>query len=315
MVGKLGGKPLLGAHMSIAGGFYRAVERAAEAGCDCVQIFTTSPRSWPPDGAPARGGPPVRKQATVTEADAAAFQQALSVHAISHPIAHASYLMNLASPDRALWERSHKACTAELRRAEILGIPYLVLHPGAYISGSESAGLDRIVAAVGEALTAAGPSAAGLLLETTAGQGTSLGHRFEHLSAIIQGVGAGDRLGVCFDTCHVFAAGYDLTTRKGYLDTWRRFDRTVGLDALRAFHLNDSQRSLGSRVDRHAHIGRGAMGLEPFRQLLGDRRFREIPMYLETPKGTEGGVDLDKKNLLQLRRLLQQRPSRRGVRN
>jgi len=281
---------ILGAHMSIAGGYYRAVDTAAECGCDCVQLFTKNNNQW-------RAKP-------ITQDDVDRFQAALKAHGIKHPIAHDSYLINLASPDAALWKRSLEAFIVELQRADRLGIPYVVIHPGAYTTTSEAAGLKRIIRAIDRAHAKTRGITAQCLLETTAGQGTNLGWRFEHLAAILDGVKNPDRLGVCFDTCHVFAAGYPLATAKQYRATMNEFDALIGLKRIKAFHLNDSKRELGSRVDRHEHIGRGHLGLEPFRRLLGDRRFRKTPMYLETPKGTEDGRSLDVINLETLRALL-----------
>jgi deoxyribonuclease-4 len=281
---------ILGAHQSITGGYYRAVERAHEHGCDCVQLFTKNCNQWA-----AR---------PITADEARQFREALDKLAIRHPIAHDCYLINLASPDRQLWRRSVDAFVTELRRAETLGIPFVVTHPGAYTSGSEAAGLRKIVRALDEVHAKTRDLRARCLLETTAGQGTSLGWRFEELAQIIGGVKEPDRLGVCFDTCHVFAAGYPLGTPKEYEATMADFDRLVGLERIKAFHLNDSRAACGSRVDRHAHIGRGQLGREAFRLLLGDCRFSEVPMYLETPKGEEDGRDWDTVNLQTLRQLL-----------
>ncbi len=280
---------ILGIHASIADGYHKAVERAHLCGSDCVQIFTKNNAQW--------------RAKDITRPDAEKFRQTLADLGLSHPIVHDSYLINLASPDRALWRRSVNALVAELRRAETLGIPFVVAHPGAYTSSSEDLGLRQIVRAIDEIHRRTERIEAQCLLETTAGQGTSLGWRFEQFAAILDGVKQPDRLGICFDTCHVFAAGYPLGTEKEYRATMRALVRSVGLKRIKAFHLNDSRRELGSRVDRHAHIGRGRMGLEPFRLLLSDRRFRKIPMYLETPKGKEKGVDLDAINLKTLRGL------------
>lgn len=281
---------ILGIHASIAGGYHKAVERAHLCGGDCIQIFTKNNAQW--------------RAKNITRQDAKKFRQTLDELKLSHPIVHDSYLINLASPDRALWRRSVNALVAELRRAETLGIPFVVAHPGAYTTSSEDQGLRQIVRAMDEIHRRTGRIEAQCLLETTAGQGTSLGWRFEQLAEILDGVRQPDRLGICFDTCHVFAAGYPLGTEKEYRTTMRALARSVGLKRIKAFHLNDSRRELGSRVDRHAHIGRGRIGLEPFRRLLNDRRFRKIPMYLETPKGKEKGVDLDEINLKTLRRLI-----------
>jgi deoxyribonuclease-4 len=280
---------ILGAHTSIAGGYHRAVERGRQIGCDCVQLFTKNNNQW-------RAKP-------ITRQEAERFQAALRETGITHPIAHDCYLINLASPDRTLWRRSVRAMAVELRRADRLGIPYVVAHPGAYTTGNEADGLRWIVRALDEIHEATEDVAARCLLENTAGQGTSIGWRFEQLAAILEGVAETDRLGVCFDTCHAFAAGYALDTPERYAAPMRNFDRTIGLGHIKAFHLNDSKRPLGSRVDRHEHVGRGQMGREPFRLLLADRRFRAIPMYLETPKGEENGTSLDEINLATLREL------------
>ncbi len=282
--------PLLGAHMSIAGGYYKAIERGAEVGCEVIQVFTKNNNQW-------RAKP-------LTVEDTARFQAALAEHGITHPLAHDSYLINLAAPDDAMWRKSIDAFVIELERAEALGIPYVVAHPGAFTTSSEEAGIARIAAALDEVHDRTGGQAC-CLLENTAGQGSNLGWRFEHLAAIIERVALPDRLGVCIDTCHTFAAGYPLRERKDYLATFRELDRLVGLHRVKAFHLNDSKRELGSRVDRHEHIGEGCLGLEPFRHLLNDRRFRKVPMYLETPKGERDGEDLDVMNLRTLRSLIQ----------
>jgi deoxyribonuclease-4 len=241
----------------------------------------------------------------ITGTEAEQFRSALDQHGIVHPIAHDSYLINLASPDKALWMKSIDALVAELQRADMLGIAFVVTHPGAYTSTTEARGLRRIIQALNEIHRQASGIGTKCLLETTAGQGTSLGWRFEHLATILDGVKKPDTLGVCFDTCHVFAAGYPMETARQYRDTMNDFDKTIGVGRIRAFHLNDSARELGSRIDRHAHIGRGKMALQPFRRLLGDTRFKRVPMYLETPKGEEDGVDLDVINLTVLRGLLE----------
>ncbi len=282
--------PILGAHMSIAGGYYKAVEAAQQAGCDCVQIFTKNNNQW-------RAKP-------ITDEEANRFKSALVELDISQPISHDSYLINLASPDKDLWKRSVEALIVELQRAEQLGIRHVVAHPGAYTSSSEAVGIKAIVRGLDEVDRQTPGLAAGVLLETTAGQGTNLGWRFEQLAAMLEGVKNPDRLGVCLDTCHVFAAGYPLETEKEYRATMRALNQTVGIKQVRAIHLNDSLKPLGSRVDRHAKIGAGEMGLEPFRHLLNDRRYRKVPMYLETPKGTYRRQDLDVVNLRTLRGLV-----------
>jgi deoxyribonuclease-4 len=276
--------------MSIAGGYYKAVEAAQRAGCDCVQVFTKNNNQW-------RAKP-------ITEEDIEKFRSALATQGIGYPISHDSYLINLASPDEVLWKKSIDALVIELQRAALLGIPYVVAHPGAFTSSSEEAGLTRIAQGLDEVHQQTPDCTAQCLLETTAGQGSNLGWKFEHLAEILSQVQAPDRLGVCFDTCHVFAAGYAMDTKKNYLATMRALDKTVGVKRVKAFHLNDSLRPFGSRKDRHAGIGLGEMGLEPFRHLLNDRRFRKVPMYLETPKEDDQGRNLDVVNLETLRSLI-----------
>lgn len=278
---------ILGAHQSIAGGYHKAVERAHLAGCDCVQLFTKNASQW--------------ASKSIQPDDANRFRKALQESKISHPIAHDSYLINLASPDPQLWRKSVDAFVAELGRAEALDISYVVTHPGAYTTGSEEGGLRNVVRALNEVRQQCRGLRAQCLLETTAGQGTSLGWRFEQLRAIFDSLAEPDRVGVCFDTCHVYSAGYMLSTKKGYEATMAAFDRLVGLERIKAFHLNDSRGRRGSRIDRHEHIGRGRLGKAAFRLLLGDDHFRQVPMYLETPKGEQDGVDWDVINLRVLR--------------
>ena len=285
--------PPLGAHQSIAGGYHKAVEAAVARGCQCVQLFTRNTNQW--------------RAKLITPAAAEQFRTAVAQAGLRHTLAHDSYLINLASPERTLWRKSIDAFVQELLRAATLGIPYVVTHPGAYTTSSEDAGLRRIAAALDEVHAQTRGVAARCLLETTAGQGTSLGWRFEHLRAILDAVQGPDLLGVCFDTCHVFAAGYPLGPQSDYEATMTHFDRTVGLERIKAFHLNDSRGKLGSRLDRHQHIGRGEMGTEPFRRLLNDPRFAQVPMYLETPKGREGDEDLDVINLRTLRGIIHRR--------
>lgn len=281
---------ILGSHLSITGGYFKAVERAAAIGCDCVQIFSKNNNQW-------RAKP-------LTDDDCARFRDALAQHKIRAPLVHNSYLINLASPDVDLWRKSLEAMIVELERAHALGIRYVVAHPGAFTTSTEEEGTARIIAAIDEIHRRTGHVESEILLETTAGQGSCIGWRFEHLADILGGVRQSARLGVCLDTCHIFAAGYPLRSPEEYQQTFAEFDRVVGIKRIRAFHLNDSKKGLGSRVDRHAHIGQGELGLEPFRHLLADPRFHETPMYLETEKGERDGVDLDVMNLATLRGLL-----------
>ena len=283
-------KNLLGAHMSIAGGYYKAVEAAAEYGMDVVQLFTKNNNQW-------RAKP-------LAQSDIEEFRAALKSTGVKCPVAHDSYLINLASPDDVLWQKSLEAFAIELERAEALGLIGVVMHPGSFVKSTADAGLARIVTALDEVHRLTAGFGTLTLLETTAGQGSNLGHRFEHLARILVNVVDSNRVGVCVDTCHIFAAGYPITTAKEYQTTMAEFDSVVGIDRIRAFHLNDSVRELGSRVDRHAKIGEGKLGLEPFRHLLNDRRFKAVPMYLETPKGDEDGEQLDTINLRTLRSLV-----------
>jgi deoxyribonuclease-4 len=280
---------LLGAHMSIAGGYYKAVDAAAEHGMDVVQLFTKNNTQW--------------RAKAIEDAEAEQFAAALRERKIAHPLSHSSYLINLASPDAALRAKSVEGMVIELERAERLGIPYVVVHPGAHTTASQEEGIANVAESL-NAIHALLPNCrAQVLLEITAGQGSCLGHRFEHLSEILQQTREAERVGVCFDTCHAFAAGYDLRDPKIYKAMWREFDELLGLDRLKAIHLNDSKRELGSRIDRHEHIGRGQIGAAGFQLLLRDRRLRDVPMYLETPKGTEKGETWDAINLRTLREL------------
>lgn len=281
--------PLLGAHMSIAGGYYKAVELARTAGCDVVQLFTKNNNQW-------RAKP-------ISDQDVEQFRSQLTARSIAHPLSHACYLINLASADGLLWEKSVDAMVIELERAEQLGIPYVVVHPGASVDATEATGVKNVVRAINEIHRRTRKLAAMPLLENTAGQGSCLGWRFEQLAAILDRVREPKRLGVCFDTCHAFAAGYPLGEKAAYEATWREFDSAVGIERLKAIHLNDSKRELGSRVDRHEHIGRGQLGTEPFRLLLSDARLSGVPMYLETPKGQHEGENWDVINLRVLREL------------
>jgi deoxyribonuclease-4 len=257
--------------------------------CETVQLFTKNNNQW--------HAPPL------SSAQAAAFQSALAQTAITNPIAHTSYLINLASPDDVLWQKSIDAMTIEVERCQALGIGDLVIHPGAHMGVGERAGLARVAKALDEVHRRTAGSTVTIDLETTAGQGTCLGHRFEHLQRILERVARPERLGICGDTCHIFAAGYSLNSAEEYDETIDMLDRCVGLQRVRAWHVNDSRRECGSRVDRHGAIGSGLMGLKPFRHLLNDSRFRGLPMILETPKGTENGENLDLRNLRTLRRL------------
>lgn len=282
--------PLLGAHMSIAGGYYRAADAAGALGMDTVQIFTKNNNQW-------RAKP-------LTDEDVRLFKEAIRRHKLRIPCAHDSYLINIGSPADELWEKSLDALVIELERAEALGLAGVVMHPGSAVTSSEEESLQRIVHGLDEALRRTQGSAVELWLETTAGQGSNLGHRFEHIAQLLERTKDSSRLGVCVDTCHIFAAGYGLRTRKEYKATMDELDDVIGLGRIRAFHLNDSKKPQGSRVDRHHHIGEGELGLEPFRFVLNDKRFRKLPMYLETKKEDRDGEPMDAVNLRTLRSLL-----------
>jgi deoxyribonuclease-4 len=276
--------------MSIAGGHHNALLEAQAHSCQTVQLFTKAPSQW--------AAPPLDDE------EARLFRRTLRQTALRLPMGHDSYLINLASPDDNLHRRSVEAFIEELTRSERLGLSYLVAHPGAHLDSGEEAGLARVARALDEVHARCPGYRVRVLLETTAGQGSTLGHRFEHLAAILSLVADPDRLGVCFDTCHVFAAGYALAPEPAYQATFSHFDRVVGLERLCAFHVNDSKKPQGSRVDRHAQIGQGEMGLEPFRLLVNDPRFAAHPMVLETPKEDGDGQDMDAVNLAALRGLI-----------
>jgi deoxyribonuclease-4 len=289
--------PRLGAHLSIAGGLPRAVERARASRCQSLQIFTKSAGQWRARPLPA--------------AEIDAFRAGVARTGLWPVIAHNSYLINVAAAQRDLRLQSIASLLEEFDRADALGLDGLVMHPGSYTTGTEREGLRLVAEALSQVLDARPNTTTRILLEHTAGQGTNLGHRFEHLAEIIDRMGGTDRVGVCIDTCHLLAAGYDICTEEGYRETFARFDDIVGISRIHAFHLNDSKKPCGSRVDRHEHIGKGCLGLEPFRMLLNDPRFAGHGMMLETPKldtpENRRRSDLDPwdaKNLRTLRRLL-----------
>jgi deoxyribonuclease-4 len=292
--------------MSVAGGLPRAVERAAVHGCEALQIFAKNASQW-------RGRP-------LPPAEIEAFRAKVTAAGIGPVVSHASYLINLASTLPGLRQQSLEAMGDELDRAEALGLLGVVLHPGCYTVGSEAAGLTLIADGLLQLLRARRRGKTMILLEHTAGQGTALGATFEQLASIIGKMNDHRRVGVCLDTCHLLASGYDICSAAGYASTFAQFGRLVGFERLQAFHLNDSKKPLGSRVDRHEHIGDGCLGLEPFRRIVNDPRFRHLPMLLETPKA-EGkakgaiGVDpLDERNLNTLRALIDDQTARESVR-
>jgi deoxyribonuclease-4 len=268
--------------MSIAGGYHLAAEKGGALGCTAIQVFTKNERQW-------RAKP-------ITDDEAALFKKTVKAQGIEVAFAHDTYLHNLASPNPELWRKSVDAFTEELGRCEKLGLDYLVSHPGSPMTSGADAGIGRMREALAEILGRTKGYRSRILLETTAGQGATLGSRFDEMVKLVDGF---DAVGVCFDTCHVFAAGYDLRTRAGYDSVMAEFDRHLGLERLKAFHVNDSKKDLGCRVDRHEHIGRGCIGRDAFSFLMNDSRFASVPKVLETPKEN----DMDPVNLALLRRL------------
>ena len=281
-------KDYLGAHMSISGGLHFAIDRAVAAGCNVLQVFTRNSNQW-------RGKP-------VSEADVVLFLSKLAASGLHEVISHDIYLINLAAPPGETRAKSLAAFRDELETCVRLGIDKIVMHPGSHLADSPQSGLARVVAAFDQLFGEVPRFEGKVLLETTAGQGSNLGRTFEELGAIIAGSRFPEKFGVCFDTCHTFAAGYDTATQEGYHDTMAQFDRIIGLDRLHCFHFNDSKKGLGSRVDRHDHIGQGALGLNPFRFILNDPRFATVPKILETPKGDND--EMDAVNLALLRSLV-----------
>ena len=283
--------PLFGSHLSIAGGYYKAVEVAAELGLQTVQKFTKNNKQW--------------AAKPLSDEDVRLFREAVKRTGIRRPCAHDSYLINLASPDDTLWKKSLDALVIELERAESLGLDGVVMHPGSFVTSSEEAGQQRIIEGLDEAHRRTAGIRCQYWLETTAGQGSNLGYRFEQIGYLLDNVRNPDRLGVCVDSCHIFAAGYPLQTKEEYAETMDEFDTQIGVSRIRAWHLNDSKKPLGSRVDRHEHIGEGYLGLDPFRHIVNDIRFADTPMYLETEKGERDGVNLDALNLATLNSLIE----------
>jgi deoxyribonuclease-4 len=277
----------IGAHMSIAGGLHLALERGREVGCGAVQIFLKNQRQWaarPLDDEMIR-----------------AFATARRRTGIRRVFAHSSYLINLASPDATAWAQAVDAFTDELERGEALGLSCVVIHPGSHMGAGLEPGLRRVIGALDQALARTAGYRIKVALENTAGGGNSVGRTFAELATMIDGAARPERIGICIDTCHLFAAGYDLRTEAGYARAMAECEATVGRGRVLAFHLNDARAPFGSGLDRHEHIGRGFLGLAAFRRLLNDRRFARVPKVLETPKEPEPTSDL--RNLAALRRL------------
>jgi deoxyribonuclease IV len=277
----------IGAHMSIAGGLHLALERGHQVGCGAVQIFLKNQRQWaarPLDNEAIRAFAASRRQT-----------------GIRRVFAHSSYLINLASPDATAWAQAVDAFTDELERGEALGLSCVVIHPGSHMGAGLEPGIRRVVSALDQALARTAGYRIKVALENTAGGGNSVGRTFGELATLIGGAARPERIGVCIDTCHLFAAGYDLRTEAGYARAMAECETTVGRRRVLAFHLNDARAPFASGLDRHEHIGRGFLGLAAFRRLLNDRRFAGVPKVLETPKEPEPTADL--RNLAVLRRL------------
>jgi len=258
---------LLGVHCSIKGGLHNAFYEAESLGIDTFQVFTKNQRQW--------------KEKIIDTEEKSTFLDSYKTSRVKMIFSHASYLINLASNDDTLWECSVRALIDEVQRCHDLGLEFTILHPGSAKGFGEQKGMKKIVKALKTTIHATKNSTVKILLENTAGQGSSIGYRFEHLRQILRGVNS-PRIGVCFDTCHAFAAGYDIRTKCGFEETMEELDNIVGLKNLHAIHMNDSKGELGSNLDRHEHIGKGNLGLEPFRQIMN--RFKHIPKVIETPK-------------------------------
>ncbi len=279
---------LFGAHQSIAGGVHKSIERGKQTTCDTIQIFNKSNNQW--------------RAAKFQPDDIDRFFELIEQTGITVATAHTSYLINIASPDEPLNRKSYRSLKEEMERCEILKIPNLVMHPGSHVGSGEETGMNKIAENINLLFSELVNNSVTLLLEATAGQGTNLGYTFEQLAYMIDRVENKDQIGVCLDTCHIFAAGYDLVDLKGYKKTIQSFDEIVGLDRLRIIHVNDSMKELGSKRDRHQHIGQGFIGLDGFRNVVNDRRLKKIPMILETPKGEDLAEDIE--NLRVLRSLV-----------
>lgn len=276
--------------MSISGGAFNALLYGEELGCTTIQIFTKNNNQW--------------KAKELTSDDVKRFVENQKKTKISPVVGHNGYLINLASPKENVYDLSMESMYVELKRAELLGLPYLVIHPGSHLGSGEKKGMMKIARSLDRLHRRTKGFKVKICLETTAGQGSAIGYRFEHLAEIIERVKENDRLGVCYDTCHTFAAGYDIRTKKAYQSTFKEFDRIIGFSRLKVIHVNDSLKDLDSRVDRHQHIGEGKIGLGGFRLLMNDKRWAKIPKILETPK--EGETEKDMRNLKVLRSLVKQ---------
>jgi deoxyribonuclease-4 len=279
---------IFGAHESIAGGVYKAIERGRQATCDTIQIFNKSNNQW--------------LAAQLKPDEVETFFKLIEETGVTVATSHTSYLINIGSPDKALSEKSYRSLKEEMERCQTLKIPNIVMHPGSHVGSGEETGMNTIGEYINRLFNELPDNHVTLLLETTAGQGTNLGYSFEQLAYMIDRVEDKDRIGVCLDTCHIFAAGYPLVDPKDYKKTMKQFDDIIGLDRLRIIHMNDSLKEFGSHRDRHEHIGKGFIGLDGFRNIVNDKRLKNIPMILETPKGEDLAEDIE--NLKVLRSLV-----------
>ncbi len=280
---------LFGAHESIAGGVYKAIERGKQATCDTVQIFNKSNNQW--------------RAAKLKPADVDKYFQLQEELGVSVACSHSSYLINIASPDKALNEKSYLSLREEMERCNILKVPKLVLHPGSHVGSGDEAGLDAVAENINRLLDNLNENTCILTLEATAGQGTNLGSTFEQLAYLIDKTEDKDHIGVCLDSCHIFAAGYPLTEPEDYMATMKKFDDVIGLDRLGVFHINDSKQPFGSKKDRHEQLGQGHLGLGAFANIVNDKRLEHVPLILETAKGDDLAEDIE--NLKVLRGLMQ----------
>lgn len=281
-------KLLLGSHVSIAGGFDKAIDRAEEIEATCMQIFTKSNRQW--------------QAKKITEKDAILFKEKQKKSSISIVIAHAAYLINLGSKNDDTVKKSTESLAEELKRCEELSIPYLVLHPGTARFENEENSLQFIAQQIDDAIKTSNTKKVLLLLETMAGQGNTVGYTFQQLATIIKHAKEKKRIGICFDTCHAFASGYDFHNKYLYEAMWQKFDQTIGLEKLKAFHINDSKKELGSKIDRHEEIGKGVIPISSFSLIMKDKKFYNIPKIIETPEGTNK-TEFDRKNIQKLKTL------------
>jgi len=285
-------KYILGAHLSIAKGLHKAIYEAEKLNCNALQIFTKNATTW--------------KEKYVSSDDIDQFKRAIEETGITKIASHTSYLINLSAIDNKKYAMSYKALADELTRSSSLCIPYVVLHPGSHMGRGEEKGIEQISNAINEIFSEIPDLKTRLLLETTAGQGSSIGHTFEQIASILEKIENIDKAGVCLDTCHIFAAGYDIRTREAYNKTIEKFDKIIGLQQLYLMHVNDSKKEFGSRVDRHEQIGKGFIGLKAFELIMNDKRLLNIPKIIETPKGKEGNK-MDRVNLHTLVGLLYDR--------